>query len=199
MKIKPIYLYGVLVLLVIVVLIIATQQSGSTVPEEKVITDQQIPDDEIHTPFKSKEPPTRDNVSPNFKHKLEMLEKAVKENPGDTLSLREYADLLAAAHKKQESLAYYKKILEADPTRIDIRFSLSYVYYSLGDLKNAEDQTKQILVLEPDNTNAQYNLGAINASLGNKEKAKEIWAKIAKEHPNEEVGIKALESINMLK
>ena len=137
-------------------------------------------------------------MTEGFKHKLEMLKNAVEQNPNDTTKLKEYADLLAEAHKKSEAVGYYQKILDVDPNRIDIRFSLSFIYYSFGDLKKAEEETNEILRIDPNNANAQYNLGAIAATKGEKEKAKELWLKIAKEHPDEEVGIKAKNSIEKL-
>jgi len=199
MKFKPIYIYGVLAVVVVIVLIVASQQSTSVNNQTPdVSTNQNLPDDEIHNPLKSGTAPGKDNVSEGFKHKLEMLKNAIEQNPKDTTKIKEYADLLAAAHKKNEAISYYQKILDIDPNRIDIRFSLSFIYYSFGDLTKAEEETKEILQIDPDNANAQYNLGAIAATRGENEKAKEIWMKIVNEHPNEEVGIKAKNSIGKL-
>jgi tetratricopeptide (TPR) repeat protein len=129
---------------------------------------------------------------------MDILKKAVEENPGDTLKLREYADLLAAAHMQKQSVEYYNKILTINPKRTDVMFSLSFVYYNLGDLANAEKQTKRILEIEPENGNAMYNLGAIAASLGDRIKAKQIWQKLASLYPEMQIGINAANSIKEL-
>ncbi len=199
MKFKPLYFYGTIAVVVIIILIIVSQkgEQGNLKPED-ITAQREIPDDEIHNPFKSEESPGKDNVSEGFRHKLEMLKKSVEENPADTLKIREYADMLAAAHQKEQAIEYYHKILNIDPTRTDILFSLSFIYYSIGNLDEAEIKTNKILTIDPENANAQYNLGAISAGKGNREKAKEIWMKITEQHPDKEVGIKAKKSIEKL-
>ncbi len=199
MKFKPLYFYSTIAVVVIIVLIIISQKSdqGNLKPED-ITAQQELPDDDTHNPIKTEVSPGKDNVSEAFRHKLEMLKKIVGENPTDTLKMREYADLLASAHQKEQAIEYYQKIISIDATRTDIFFSLSFIYYSIGNLDEAERQTNKILAIDPENANAQYNLGAISAGKGNREKAKEIWMKISEQHPDEEVGIKAKESIEKL-
>ena len=199
MKFKPLYFYGAIAVIVIITLIVVSQsgESENTKPID-ITSEQKLPDDEIHNPLKSGESPSKDNVSEGFKHKLEMLEKSIEENPKDTLKIREYADLLAAAHKKDKAIEYYQKLLDINPRRTDILFSLSFIYYSSGDLDKAEAETKKILIFEPDNANAQYNLGAIAAGKGDKEKAREIWTNLVEKFPDEEIGIRAKKSIEKL-
>ena len=199
MKFKPIYLYGALLILVILFLIIVSNQSGSDeVVKETVSNEGKIPEDDIHKPLRSGEQPNKDNVSEGFKHRVDVLKKAIEENPNDTTSLRKYADLLAAAHMSEEAIRYYNKILQIDPNRTDILFSLSFIHHSQGDMKSAEDYTNRILVIEPDNANALYNLGAISATNGETEKAKEIWRKLVEQYPDKEIGIRAKNSVEKL-
>jgi tetratricopeptide (TPR) repeat protein len=199
MKFKPLYFYSIVVVIAVIILIVLSQQDETQItPPEKVQTDQNIPDDELHNQLKSGTAPNKSNVSESFKQKLDVLKKAIEENPNDTLKIREYADLLAAAHMKEQAIGYYKKILDVNPNRTDILFSLSFIYYSVGDFANAEVQTKKIISIEPENVNARYNLGAIAASKGDKDKAMEIWTKLAEQYPNEEIGIKAKNSIEKL-
>ena len=199
MKFKPLYFYGVVAVAAIIILIVVSQsgKTDNSNPED-FTSKQNLPDDAIHNPLKSGDMPNKDNVSEGFKHKLEMLEKSIQENPNDTLKIREYADLLAAAHKKDKAIEYYNKLLEINPRRTDIMFSLSFIYYSSGDIKNAELETKKILSIEPDNVNARYNLGAIFAAKGDKDKAREIWTKLMEQHSDEEIGIRAKNSIEKL-
>ena len=199
MKFKTLYFYGAIAVIVIITLIVVSQ-SGETETNKPIdiTSEQKLPDDEIHNPMKSGESPNKDNVSEGFKHKLEMLEKSIEENPKDTLKIREYADLLAAAHKKDKAIEYYQKLLDINPRRTDILFSLSFIYYSSGDLDKAETETKKILSFEPGNVNAQYNLGAITAGKGDKEKAREIWTKLVEKYAGDEIGIRAKNSIEKL-
>ena len=199
MKFKPLYLYGALFIIVILFLIIVSNQSGSDNIIEKPISNEgNVPDDDIHKPLRSGDSPSKENVSEGFKHRADMLMKTIEENPNDTTAIREYADLLTAAHMKEEALEYYNKILLIDPNRTDILFSLSFIHYSQGDMKSAKSFTSRILAIEPDNANALYNLGAISATNGEIERAKEIWTKLAKQYPDKEIGIKSKNSVEKL-
>jgi len=199
MKFKPLYFYGAIAVIVIITLIVVSQSNKTkdTLPID-VTSEQKIPDDDIHNQLESGESPNKNNVSEGFKQKLEMLEKSIEENPKDTLKIREYADLLAAAHKIDKAIEYYQKVLDINPRRTDILFSLSFIYYSSGDLDKAEAETKKILSIEPDNANAQYNLGAIAAGKGDKEKAREIWTKLVEKYADREIGTRAKNSIEKL-
>lgn len=199
MKFKPLYFYGAVFVIVVVILIILSQQSGNVEnASNENLNTQQIPNDEIHSQLKSGEAPGKNNVSQEFKHKMAMLKNEVKENPSDTTKLLEYADLLASAHRQKEAIEYYQKILSINPNRIDVLFSLSFIYYTLGDLNKSEEVTKKILAIDPENSDAEYNLGAIAATKGDKEKARDIWKRLAEKYPKDEIGIKAKNSLKRL-
>jgi tetratricopeptide (TPR) repeat protein len=199
MKFKPIYLYGVLFIIVVLFLIIVSNQSGTNeVVEKPVSSEGNIPNDSIHKPLTSGEQPGKDNVSEEYKQRVNALQRAIEENPKDTTVLREYADLMTASHLREEAIEHYNRILKIDPNRTDILFSLSFIYYSRGDMKNAGEFTNKILELDPDNANALFNLGAISARNGETEKAREIWTKLVNEFPNEKIGIRAKNSLEQL-
>ena len=200
MKFKPLYFYGAVFIIVVAILIILSQQSGNVEnASNENLNTQQIPNDEIHSQLKSGETPGKNNVSQEFKHKMAMLQNEVEKNPTDTTKLLEYADLLAAAHKQKEAIEYYQQILSINPNRIDVLFSLSFIYYTLGDLNKSEEETKRILAIDPENNDAKYNLGAIAATKGDKEKARDIWQRLAEKYPEDEIGIKAKNSLERLK
>ena len=200
MKFKPLYFYGAVFIIVVAILIILSQQSGNVEnASNENLNTQQIPNDEIHSQLKSSETPGKNNVSQEFKHKMTMLQNEVEKNPTDTTKLLEYADLLAAAHKQKEAIEYYQQILSINPNRIDVLFSLSFIYYSLGDLNKSEEETKRILAIDPENNDAKYNLGAIAVTKGDKEKARDIWQRLAEKYPEDEIGIKAKNSLERLK
>ena len=200
MKFKPLYFYGAVFIIVVAILIILSQQSGNVEnASNENLNTQQIPNDEIHSQLKSGETPGKNNVSREFKHKMAMLQNEVEKNPTDTTKLLEYANLLAAAHKQKEAIEYYQQILSINPNRIDVLFSLSFIYYTLGDLNKSEEETKRILAIDPENNDAKYNLGAIAATKGDKEKARDIWQRLAEKYPEDEIGIKAKNSLERLK
>lgn len=185
MKFKPMYLYGILALIAIVTLIIVSQTSS----DEKTnidITNKEMPRDNVHQNLNNgmMQDPSGSNVSEEVKHKIEVMKKDVDANLNDTLKIREYADFLAAAHKSDEALVYYQKILDKDNKRKDIYFAVTFIYYAQKNLAKAEETTVKMAKLFPDDPMVLYNLGAIEATKGNKEKAREIWNNLIKNHPN---------------
>jgi tetratricopeptide (TPR) repeat protein len=200
MKLKPIYLYGIVALVVVVTLIIVSQSNSV---DEKInidITDKQMPMDDVHKKLNNgvMQNPSGLNVSEEVKHKIDVMKKDVDANPNDTLKMREYADFLAAAHKPQDALLYYQKIIDKDKKRKDIFFAITFVHYTKGDLVKAEEVTQTMLQLFPGDPMVIYNLGAIEATKGNKEEAREIWTRMIKDNPNNETSELAKNSLNKL-
>jgi tetratricopeptide (TPR) repeat protein len=194
MKIKPIYIYGSVIVLAIIFLVFFTSKNDSNAPEN--VQSNQMPDDDIHKGLQ--QPPGKDNVSSEIKRHLEMLKKAIEENPKDTLKMREYADFLSAAHQPDEAITYYNNILKVNPKRSDVLFSLAYIYFNKKDYDKAEDLVNKILLYEPDNTEAMYNLGAIAASNGDKQKARTQWEKLIKNYPGSDASKLAESSLKKL-
>ena len=120
MKIKPIYIYGSVVVLAIIFLVFFTSNNDSNIPQN--VQNNQMPSDSIHKGLQA--PPGKDNVSSEVKHHIEMLKKAVEESPKDTLKMREYADFLSAAHQPDEAIPYYNKILSVNPNVVTFFFLL---------------------------------------------------------------------------
>ncbi len=194
MKIKPIYIYGSVVVLAIIFLVFFTSRNDSNIPEN--VQNNQMPDDDIHKGLQ--QPPGKDNVSSEVKRHLEMLKKEVEENPKDTLKMREYADFLSAAHQPDEAIIYYNNILNVNPKRSDVLFSLAYIYFNKKDYDKAEGLVNKILLYEPDNAEAMYNLGAIAASNGDKQKARTQWEKLIKNYPGSNASKLAESSLKKL-
>jgi len=199
MKIRLLYIYGSLIVLVVVLLIIfASNKTSNNTSDE--ISVENMPDDDLHKGLKNptSQPPTKDNVSEKFRHQMEMLKKAVDENPNDTSRIREYADFLFAAHKADEAIPFYKRILKVNPKRTDILFSVSFIYYNKKDFDKSEEITNQILMMDKKNQQALYNLGAIAVAKGDIQKAKQIWTKLINEYPGTETSELAKNSLNKL-
>lgn len=197
MKFKPVYLYGLVFIALAVFLVIMSEMNGNTSEPNSELTQENMPKDDIHSQFQNpaSTEPNKENVNADFHQHLETLKKAVKDNPNDTTKIRVLADFLSAAHKSDEAIGYYNQILNIDPARKDIRFSLSFIYYTRGDLTACEEQNNKVLEFHPDDEMALYNLGAIAATKGNKVKAKELWEKIISKNPHSETGKLASESL----
>jgi cytochrome c-type biogenesis protein CcmH/NrfG len=200
LKFKIKYLYLIVGLGVIVTLIILSRGSKEPTASVNQIEGQEMPNDSVHKGLKNPvgENPSKSNVSSEVYHKMDMLKKAVEENPNDTAKMKTYADFMTAAHKPEDAIPYYEKILKADPGRNDILFSLAMLTYNKQDYDKAEFYTNQILKNDKNNTQAMFNLGAIAASKGDKEKAKQIWNKLIQNYPDDETAQLAKTAVQKL-
>lgn len=200
MKFKLVYLYFILTLGVIITLFILSGKSNTTNTTGNINTSEQMPNDDVHKGLQepSKENPSKGNVISEVYEKMSELKKDVEANPNDTSRMKAYADFMAAAHKPEDALPYYEKILKKDPKRIDILFDLAMINYNRQDYVKAENYTQRILENDKRNTQAMYNLGAIAASKGDKERAKTIWTKLVSDYPNDEVTQLARSSLEKL-
>ncbi len=201
MKFKPIYLYGIIAIAALASLIIvAINENSNSVDTSTIMNNEQMPDDDVHKQLMNQgsNTPGKQNVSEEYKRKMAELENAVNENPSDTVALRKYADYLTASHKMNEAISYYDKILEINPKRADIRFSLAIIYFNKQDFAMCQEENEKVLEFEPKNQMALYNLGAIAATKGNKDKAKEYWNKVISIDSNSETSTLARESLSKL-
>jgi Flp pilus assembly protein TadD len=201
LKFRIAYLYLLLAAAVIVTLILLAG-GNKTVSETSagVIENQPAPNDEIHKGLGNPggSTPSKGNVSQEFYDRMDQLRKDVEANPKDTVKIKAYADFIAAAHKPEEAVSYYEKILKVDPRRNDVLFSLSMIYFGMQNYSKAEEYTGRILNNDRNNTQAMYNLGAIAASKGDKVKAKEIWNRLVSSYPGDEAAELAKSSLEKL-
>jgi Tfp pilus assembly protein PilF len=201
LKFRIAYLYLILAAGVVITLIfLSGGNNTNTEPAAGNIENQQVPNDDIHkglgNPGGSN--PSKGNVSQEFYQKMDMLKKDVEANPNDTAKIKQYADFISAAHKPEQAIPYYEKILKVDPGRNDILFSLSMIYFTKQDYNKAEEYTNRILKNDKNNTQAMYNLGAIAASKGDKARAKEIWQRLVSTYPGNEAAELAKSSLEKL-
>lgn len=198
MKFKPIYIYLLLLVAAITVLVLFTQkeQSGTNTDD---IVNKQMPMDDVHKNLNMPgNQPGRENVSESYKQQLEALKKAYEQNPSDTVKIREYADFQMASHNHSEALALYQKILDKNPKRTDIIFTIASIYYEEKDFKKCEELINRVFSYDKNNLEARYNIGVIAVASGDREKAKLIWQKISDENPNTPMGSKAKSSLEQL-
>jgi len=201
MKFKPIYLYGTIAVIAVTIFIVVTiNDNSSPVETSMMMNNEQMPNDDVHKQLMNQgsNTPGKQNVSEEYRKKLTELENAVNENPSDTVALREYADYLTASHKMDEAIIYYTKILEINPRRADIRFSLAIIYFNKQDFTKCINENDEVLKFDPQNQMALYNLGAIAATQGKKDEARKYWNKVISIDPDNDTGKLALESLSKL-
>ncbi|HEX3074719.1 MAG TPA: tetratricopeptide repeat protein, partial [Ignavibacteriales bacterium] len=154
MKIKTAYVYGAVAILVALFFILFTpsETKKGDLPGNGA---SEVPNDEAHKGLQSPGSPSGSNVSPSVIEKMTELKTAADKTPPDTAAIKEYADFLAMAHKPDEAVSYYEKLLKLDRKRTDVRFELAYIYYTRGEYGKAEKLTEDILAYDKNNAQAK--------------------------------------------
>ncbi len=200
MKIKPLYIYGIAILLAIAVIVITS--TNDTEVNNEIVNDPQatMPQDNIHKGLSNKQGagPSKSDVKPEFWENLDKMGQEVEANPKDTLQVRKYAELLSMAHQTDKALEQYEKILKQDPKRIDILLSEGLLYFNEGKYSEAEKVTSRVLEIDKKHLEAKFNLGVIAVSQGQKEKARKIWTQLVEDTPGSEAAEYAKEALKKL-
>lgn len=197
MKIKPIYIYLTALVLIVVTILIFDSQDTTSKNDSTQMQQSQMPNDDIHQNLGGA--PGSGNVSGEFREKMNRLKKDYESNPADTANAKEYARLLAAAHKPYEAIPIYEQILKSYPQRNDIRLELATVYYNKKDFLKAKQEMEIVYENQPNSPDIQYNLGAAEAALGNNEKAKSMWQDVVEKYPGTEAAQIASNSLQSLR
>jgi len=200
MKIKPLYIYGIIILTIIIVLVITSTSNNFTENEIALEPNSTMPQDDIHKGLTNNQEtgPSKGNVKADFWEKLDLYKNEVEANPQDTLKLRKYAELLSLAHQTENALEQYEKILKVDPNRIDILLLEGLLYYNEGNYSKAEIVTNRIIEIDKNHLEAKFNLGIIAASKGDTERAREIWTELLENNPGSEAAKYAEDALKKL-
>ncbi|MBU0559991.1 MAG: tetratricopeptide repeat protein [Bacteroidetes bacterium] len=199
MKFKTIYIYGMLAVVILSIVIVSSISKEEQTQTEEANVHGNMPQDDIHGGLNmGGDVPSKSNVKSDFMDRFNEAKASYEQSPNDTLKMREYADLLLTAHKKDLALELYNKILAVDSKRVDAYLALGLIHYQNGKFDKAEASTKKILKLDADNSEANYNLGAIAIAQGDTAKAKQIWENLVKKYPNTETAQFTQESLKKL-
>jgi len=201
MNIKPIYVLLPILVAAIIFLIISSS-NRETVTEQTQTEQNQMPQDDIHKNLGNgtdpNNTPSRSNVNKEVFEKMDELKSIAANNPNDLTAQKNCADFLAAAHKIEDAILYYDKVLKLDPKNIETFLALSYIYFNKQDMNKAMEFTNKIISVDKNNHLAYYNLGAIYSAKGDAVKAKEIWNNVVKNYPNTESAALSQEALNTL-
>lgn len=182
MKIKYFYLF--IAFLSIIFLIYITRNEKDIKIDKRTTKNPhtQIPNDSIHKDLFSKSNPSKENVSLEFKKKLQDLENRYNSNPDDLNTGIALGDFYLAAHQNEKAITVYEKFRNKLPK--EILFNLTLAYYNLQNFSKAEEITRLILKKYPDEYRAKFNLASIKATIGEKEIAKKLWTEIIQKYPD---------------
>ncbi len=204
MKIKPLYMYlgGFIIFIAVMVLLVPKKNTAlpndamnGQMPNDAV--HGQMPNDDVHKGMGSAN--GMGAMSEAFKKKEAELKDAVDKSPNDTLKVRQYAELLMAAHKPAESLKYLQQIVSKYPNRIDLLLDITYIYDIQGNAGAALETTNKILAVDKNNQPANFNLGVLMDKKGEKDRAKQIWTDLIKKYPGSDIAKLAQQAIDAQK
>jgi tetratricopeptide (TPR) repeat protein len=171
---------GLIVVVVVVIYLIPTskktEQAENGLPPGHPDMSQMKGDD--------KGGPNKNNVRQDFLQELSDLKAKVDaQKASDTTDVWKLARLLADAHKTDQSIAYFERVVKAAPRNTDVLLDMSVALFNLGKKNDALDATRKIMKIDPKNTIAMYNYGAILAEMGKNEEAKKAWQKLIDKFP----------------
>lgn len=95
--------------------------------------------------------------------RIQELERAVIANPKDAAALFELGETYITGAAYQQSINWFTKLLEVDPTNTHARMDIGTANMELGRYKEAEATFAQVLQMEPDNAQAHFNTGFLFA------------------------------------
>src|SRR5262245_42935963 len=94
----------------------------------------------------------------NNEQMVELLRKAVEENPNQPEMVARYANVLFNAGRIEEALVWYGKVLELQPDNVDVRSLRGAVYWRIGKIDEAEADLERSLKTNPDHIPALYGM-----------------------------------------
>lgn len=196
MKLKPIYIYGIVIIVAVTVIAIFSSNIFTS-DNPSGTSNSQMPDDAMHQSMRGKMP-SRDNVDKSAMQKLQELEKEVEANPNDTLKMKKLSSYYAVGHQKEKAISLLEKILAKGPNRIDILQALTYMEYSQKNFSKAESYNNQVFKLTNGSLESQFNIAVIEEGKGNKDKAKKLYQSLLKNNPNTDIAKMAQAAIDRI-
>ena len=201
MKVKPIYMYGAVIVIIILAIIFTSSNNDSEPKAESNLSSEMgMPNDDIHKGMNNmgQGAPSKSNVKQDFWTNLEETKVEYEKNTNDTLAIKNYAQMLGMSHQTEKAIELYEQILAIDPNRVDILLAEGLAFYNNQNFIMAEKVTKKIISIDDSNIEAKYNLGVISAAQGKNEDAKKIWKGLSEKYPNNEIGKLAGESLTQI-
>ena len=97
-----------------------------------------------------------------------------------------------------EGIQEVEKLLEGDPTNVDLLDWLAFMYYSNNDIDKAILTYKKALAIKDDNENQHYYLANSYFKKGMHVEAKKEWNEVIRIKPNSKIAKNAQERIDYL-
>jgi hypothetical protein len=135
-------------------------------------------------------------INLNSVQKINDLAEVVKNNPQDTASILELANLQNDAGMFEQAIINYKQYLSFVPKDPAARIDMGICYYNLQNFDASISEMEQALKYDPKMQIGYLNLGIVNLAAGKMEISREWLKKAVDIDPNSENGKKAQELLS---
>ena len=89
-----------------------------------------------------------------------------------------------SAHKLDDAIATYQKLIPLQPDDPNSRFNLGTAFFNKGNYRAAADSYRETIRLKPDLAHAQYNLGMSLLRLNDNKGAQAAFAEAHRLDPS---------------
>jgi cytochrome c-type biogenesis protein CcmH/NrfG len=137
-------------------------------------------------------------ASPTLETRIERLEEARSDDPGDVGTLLRLGDAYFLSQRNRRAEQAYSEALDLDPDNPAAKVRLAMVWHAAGDTKRAEKAIVSVLAGKPDDQEAHYSLAIIYFSTDRPRQARDEWSKAAKLDPKSVIGRRSQSFVNLL-
>ena len=122
-------------------------------------------------------------INKNFDKTRKLLHRGISIQPQNTTILNNLGTTYKELGKIQESISYYKKVLEFNSNHTNANYNLGIIYYESKKLDQAKKYLEKTIKIEPNHALAFFTLGNLLLELKEYEKAKMSYEKSVKISP----------------
>ena len=137
-------------------------------------------------------------AAPSLETRIERLEEARSDDPGDVGTLLRLGDAYFLSQRNRRAERAYSDALALDPDNPAAKVRLAMVWHAAGDTKRAEKAIVKVLAGKPDDQEAHYSLAIIYFSTDRSRQARDEWSKAAKLDPGSVIGRRSQSFVNLL-
>ncbi len=124
--------------------------------------------------------------APPRRRSLQELQKAIADDPTDSVAYYQLARLLQAGGDLDQALTMYQTAVRLDPMNGSIQNDLGVAYFQRGNLKDAEMSFRRAVGLDPFSAPNHYNLGVLLARTGRRKDAEQEFSRVQQNATSEQ-------------
>ncbi|MAE57293.1 MAG: hypothetical protein CME69_00350 [Halobacteriovorax sp.] len=112
-----------------------------------------------------------------------LYKKFLNDDPMNYAILNRYVNLLFVNNELEEAVPYLERLIEIDPTNLNLKVRLGVIYTEMNNLAGAKSIFKEVLDSVPESDKVLYYLASLYQHSEENESAIEYYSKISSESP----------------